>query len=796
MSAWAQRPADVLHAGSPVAHATRSPGALWLRLLTFFAATALASLAYATLLRHPPAARALAVAAAATATGAALSLGGSLLAGRGARRASAHAAGVAVSLLVALLALALGLLAVGVPAHLVLPWHWGALARAVERGVAGLHDWRWPYLGGSQWARLSVLMLLVPATTLMALLCFWPAHTRAGARRLIALAIAVALALCGMANAPAGAWQAQGVLLVALVFAWLWLPTLRGFDAGRALGWTLACALAALAAAPLLGGAHAWIPFTAGEGAQRTAFEWDQLYGPIGWSQSHQPMLTVRASTAPGLLRVTSLDRFDGLRFIRSDSPPFTTFADLAAQRREASWFQHDSIVVDGLRSSLLVGGSGIVTSFDWQGARRSARTLMREPDGTLAAPSAPAAGASYRVVSYAPKPTPEQMRAAPRTPPRAYAPYTEFELPTAAASALRAPDLTLEASLRPSAPVRTPAFGAAFGSGAGAGAGAEEALSARRIASSPYAPMYALARRLAAGARTSYDVVSRIGHYLLSNYTYDEHPPLRRYPLEAFLFTDRRGYCEQFSGAMTLMLRMDGIPARVGVGFKPELFDAATSTWTVRAADAHAWVEVFFTGIGWVSFDPTPATHALGSGSSATTSKGALLDGAQGTSATHALRAHTARSGERGRGARAAFALAAWQLALALIALSLLALWLLALWMRAHRRRRPGSDLGPLEEAVCELEGALAAMTWPLAPGMTLTQVAKRFERSAQHEAAAYVVLLRDLRFGRPRALGERDLSALRSQRLALRRALARGRGLRGWLRALRLLPPRALRF
>ena len=788
MSAWAQRPADVVRVGTPLPRATGATGALWLRLLTFFAATAMASLAYATLLRHPPAGRALAVAAAATAAGAALSLVGSLLASRGARRARARAASGVAIVLVTLCALALGLLAIGVPAHLVLPWHWGALAHALERGVAGLHDWRWPYLGGSRWARLSVLMLLVPATTLMALLYFWPAQARAGARRLIAFAIAVALALCGMANAPAGAWQAQGVLLVLLVFAWLWLPTLRTFDAGRALGWTLACALAALVAAPLLGSAHAWIPFASGEGAQRTAFQWDQLYGPIGWSQSHAPMLTVRTSTPPRLLRVTSLDRFDGLRFIRSDAPPETALSDISAQRRGASWFERASIKVDGLRSSLLAGGDGVVTTFDWQGTRQGATaTLVSEPDGTLAAPSAPLAGASYRVVSYDPKPTAKQMRSAPRKLPRAYLPYTEFELPAPGASALRAPQLAREASFPPSElTVRAPALGAAPGASS----------IASRMLASPYAPMYALARKLAVGAPTSYDVAARIERYLLSNYTYDEHPPLRRYPLEAFLFTDRRGYCEQFSGAMTLMLRTDGIPARVGVGFKPEVFDSATSTWTVRAADAHAWVEVFFTGIGWVSFDPTPATHALGNGSSATASKGALLEGAAGTSATQALHARAGRSGARAHGARSSLPLASWQLALALIALALLALWVLAVWMRARRRRRHGGDLGPLEEAVRELEGALAAAAWPLLPGMTLTQIAQRFERAAQHEAAAYVVLLRDLRFGRPLALGERDLSALRSQRLALRRALARGRGLRGRLRALRLLPPRALRL
>ncbi len=128
-----------------------------------------------------------------------------------------------------------------------------------------------------------------------------------------------------------------------------------------------------------------------------------------------------------------------------------------------------------------------------------------------------------------------------------------------------------------------------------------------RRILASPYGPMYRLARRLAHGTQSTYDVATAIQHYLLANYTYGEQPPVRRYPLESFLFVDRFGYCQQFSGAMALMLRMDGIPARVAAGFLPGARAGASGAFNVRAVDAHSWVEVFFTGIGWVPFNPTP---------------------------------------------------------------------------------------------------------------------------------------------------------------------------------------------
>ena len=74
---------------------------------------------------------------------------------------------------------------------------------------------------------------------------------------------------------------------------------------------------------------------------------------------------------------------------------------------------------------------------------------------------------------------------------------------------------------------------------------------------------------------------------------------------LVEFLTTGRAGYCEQFASAMAVMLRTIGIPARVAVGFT-----AGTVTGEVRSigtGDAHAWVEAWFPGIGWTTFDPTP---------------------------------------------------------------------------------------------------------------------------------------------------------------------------------------------
>ena len=91
--------------------------------------------------------------------------------------------------------------------------------------------------------------------------------------------------------------------------------------------------------------------------------------------------------------------------------------------------------------------------------------------------------------------------------------------------------------------------------------------------------------------------------------FSYTQTPPRHQFPLESFLFTDKQGYCQQFSGAMALLLRMGGIPARVAAGFTPGTYDKKSGRWIVTDIDAHAWVEAWFPIYGWVRFDPTPTT-------------------------------------------------------------------------------------------------------------------------------------------------------------------------------------------
>jgi transglutaminase-like putative cysteine protease len=96
--------------------------------------------------------------------------------------------------------------------------------------------------------------------------------------------------------------------------------------------------------------------------------------------------------------------------------------------------------------------------------------------------------------------------------------------------------------------------------------------------------------------------------------FVYDDSVPIGSSPgdLESFLSTangGRRGYCQQFAASMAAMARALGIPARVAVGFlAPDR--TGPSRWVYSTHDLHAWPELFFSGAGWVRFEPTPAAR------------------------------------------------------------------------------------------------------------------------------------------------------------------------------------------
>jgi protein-glutamine gamma-glutamyltransferase len=117
------------------------------------------------------------------------------------------------------------------------------------------------------------------------------------------------------------------------------------------------------------------------------------------------------------------------------------------------------------------------------------------------------------------------------------------------------------------------------------------------------------LALQWAQGA-TELDRALAIQRHLQRDFAYKLEDPATPPPdpLAYFLFVRKEGYCEYFASAMAVMLRTLGTPARVITGFHSGYFNDVNGLTVIRASDAHAWVEAWIDGHGWVTFDPTPS--------------------------------------------------------------------------------------------------------------------------------------------------------------------------------------------
>ncbi|TAL13130.1 MAG: transglutaminase domain-containing protein [Frankiales bacterium] len=125
------------------------------------------------------------------------------------------------------------------------------------------------------------------------------------------------------------------------------------------------------------------------------------------------------------------------------------------------------------------------------------------------------------------------------------------------------------------------------------------------------------LLARVVDGKTTDYDRVVAIQDYLRSRangFRYSENADVPGFnqpnALERFLRA-KQGFCEQYASAMAALVRGLGIPARVAVGFTPGTREP-DGGWRVTTSDAHAWPEVFFSGAGWIRFEPTPRAEQV----------------------------------------------------------------------------------------------------------------------------------------------------------------------------------------
>jgi hypothetical protein len=181
--------------------------------------------------------------------------------------------------------------------------------------------------------------------------------------------------------------------------------------------------------------------------------------------------------------------------------------------------------------------------------------------------------------------------------------PADPYEVRSQVPPTVRDPDaLTLLGTIRGSAP----------SAGSIDGSTVDEALDPRWTVLPLTVPerVAVLGRSLVTGSPNRLAAVQRIEAELAARMTYtldSPVPPPGSDAVDDVLFVSHSGFCEQFASAEVVLLRAAGVPARMAVGFSGgEPGDDGFRT--VLRSDAHAWVEVWFPGVGWVTSDPTPA--------------------------------------------------------------------------------------------------------------------------------------------------------------------------------------------
>ncbi len=126
------------------------------------------------------------------------------------------------------------------------------------------------------------------------------------------------------------------------------------------------------------------------------------------------------------------------------------------------------------------------------------------------------------------------------------------------------------------------------------------------------------LAMEIAPASMTPYERAVAIESWLRTNITYDESvsaPPSGADMVDYLLFERRQGYCEYSASAMAVMLRAVNVPARVVTGYYPGDFDKSQGGFVYRQKNAHAWVEAYFPGFGWIQFEPTSSRPTVDHG-------------------------------------------------------------------------------------------------------------------------------------------------------------------------------------
>jgi transglutaminase-like putative cysteine protease len=649
------------------------------------------------------------------------------------------------------------------------------LAGRFGDGFLEFYDVRMPFAAGGHAHMEGVILIALFASTAIVALAVaarravlaavlvvvgagWPATLLSGPddlRRGAAI-LAVALAVVAVLEAPIAARRAVVAVVVGavVVVAALGVSRSSAVASGQVLRW------------------QNWDFYTKPQKPVGLQYVWNSNYSGLRFPKKITQVLRIRAPEVRTYWRATTLDEFDGGNWYEQ-APPVgpiridgrdELLGDLEAPpgaRNSTRWIRQD-VTVLGLHDNHLVGASvPVAYSAPGHQAEYGAGGTAYLQDRPISP------GDRYTVWSYIGRPSPAQLARLRPTYPRI----------------VLANDLYVEAR------EPAPRFGRP----------GREATLRRLFATSyrarQYQGFYDTAKRVVGNPSSPYAAALELeGWFRSGEFHYDEHPPpiANTPPLVAFVLQTRAGYCQHFAGAMALMLRYLGIPARVAAGFTSGTYDAKAHEWTVTDHDAHTWVEAWFPRYGWLPFDPTPGRGNLDAAYTASSPHFDLSDGLRAVASTlqrksgsfdlrklqtpkakdanRKLASGKSGSGSPGGGARV------WSL-LELLALAALAVAALVVATKVAIRRRRYLTRDPRRLAaayVKELEDVLADQGAAVRPSVTLREIAALVDREFGVSANAFVAAAAAARYG-PGGGASEALRQLRRERRTLLRDLRR---------------------
>ena len=649
---------------------------------------------------------------------------------------------------------ALALLAGGVADEELRTERWSSLLGRIGRGLEALPGVNVPYRGVDEDTMLALGVGGTVIVVAAAVLAFWPRENGQTGFRTAALILLVAVYAVPAVVLDFEGEFLRGALLALLVLAFLRLERLPVGDVPAAGIAAAVAAIVALAAAPLLDGREPWWDYERWAVDTATAravgFSWDHSYSPLDWPRDGREMLRVRARQA-AYWKAMDLDIFDGAVWRQNPRPRSEAVGSELAENivSRRTWTQQIDVTLRNLESDTFVT-AGIATAVRGEPSYPIGGGIFAAPDGI-------GKGDTYSADVYTPRPSDRQLRDASTDYEDWLRFYRTVILPPPPESDFPPTIMTWPGFDDRGAPEAERFDEVPF----------DQALERARLDR-----ISALAQELKAGTETPFEYMEAIEAHLGGDYGYTERPPEAARTLDGFLFDAKLGYCQQFSGAEALLLRMGGVPARVATGFTSGSFDEDEQEYVVRDLDAHSWVEVWFPEYGWVQRDPTPALAPPRS------QPGEARGGVTPSGFPRAPDLGGERLSQLDEGRTAADDDRDWTAWIAGGGVVAVLLAGGAVFELRRRRRLPP----PAQRPMAEFERALRRARYEQGEGLTLTRMERRF--AGWPGAAGYVRALREQRYS-----GGAVPAPTPEQRRGLRAALARDSGM---LRAWWALPPR----